>query len=250
MDIKRKRDAADATPLHAAFADPAGRELLGRINNRLIPDMTGVNAGRRRAIRSAQLIAGNRAVSAPDAALVSATITDWGRALDVVRAFAERLTPDAIRQVDALVAQVNDPTRMAGELLQLMVTTGMGFSPAEYKWMLNELQLASFEPLQLICDGDPRVLQAICRTAFAGDNGLLQVGFVDLGDDAEVNERVRGAFVRARRAGLTLSVFHLLPAMLLAAAELGLAADGHVSRAVRALSPRYELFREQAGTAG
>jgi hypothetical protein len=244
MPAAPKKSATSTVPaLQAAFNDQAGRNLLHRVSTSLIPGMAGVNAGRRRAIRSSQLLAGKRAVSAPDAKLVSKAIADWGESLATIVEFFAKLTPELIRQADSLIAQVNDPTLPTAELLQLISTVGMGFSAAEFEWLRDQLERAAFEPLWLLSAGEPRVLRSLCHAAIGGDNGLMQVGFIDLGNDADINRDVTEALIRARSSGVTLSIFLLLPALVLAAVEVETDASAHVIRAVSSIDARYALFR-------
>lgn len=234
----------------AALADrlghDEGRALVARLGTDLVPAMAGVNAGRRRLVRASWLIAGNRSVAPPSPALVAGAVADWGRALTLVQEFADALDADAMAAVDRLLATLDDPTSPALELCRTVATAGMGFSEQEFAWAVAELQRAAFEPLRVVFDGDPVALRAVARSAFTGDNGLLQIGFVDLSDDPAVSDAVRACVARARRAGVTVSVLLLLPAMVLTAAALS-TADDPVRRAAAALAPTYARFGGSGG---
>lgn len=72
-----------------------------------------------------------------------------------------------------------------------------------------------------LSDGDPKVLAAMVEAAASGDNGVLQIGFLSLSSSEATNARVRGIVSRSRPSGITASIFHFLPAMILSAAALG-----------------------------
>lgn len=232
--------------LARCLASEAGGALIRRIGTDLVPAMAGVNTGRRRLLRASQLIAGNRSVAPPDAGLVAAAVADWGRALDLISAYAAVLDRTGLAAVDELFGQLDDPTSPAREICRLVATTGMGFSGAEFDWALAELQAAAFEPMRVIFDDDPDSLRATCASAFAGDNGLLQIGFVDLGSDPGVTAQVRAAFVRARRAGVTLSVLLVLPAMVLSTAALSTSANP-IRDTAATVAAGHAVFRASAG---
>lgn len=224
---------------------PDGRAVLDRIGTDIVPAMAGVNVGRRRLLRASQLVAGSRSVAPPAAALVASSVADWGRALDLIRAYAATLDRDGMAAVDELLGGLDDPTSPAREICRLVATTGMGFSAGEFEWALDELRTAAFEPMRVIFDTDPDALRAACATAFAGDNGLLQIGFVDLSADPAVTAQVRAAFVRARRAGVTLSVLLVLPAMVLTVAALATSANP-IAEAAAAVAQTHAVFRADA----
>ncbi|WP_207791142.1 hypothetical protein [Allosphingosinicella flava] len=182
--------------------------------------MSAVNAGRRQEARSAVLIAAQRAAANPPSAEMLAKVSGaWSEALKIFRDFASLLTPAAIRELDELVAQVDDPTEPAADILRAALVSGMGFSEAEYMWELDELEKAGYRPLALLSEGDPAILKSLVLATASGASGIRPIGFATMSSSAEANEHVAAAVCRARAAGLTASLFHLLPAMVLLAAH-------------------------------
>jgi hypothetical protein len=202
------------------FAGDEGQALITAVGSNFIPSMAAVNVGRRQEARSAILIAASRsAVSPPSAEMLARVSGAWGEALGIIRAFAAILTPEAIHELDALVARIDDPTGTSSQILRSAAVSGMGFSEAEYAWELDELAKAGFRPLALLSSGDPQVLRSLVVAAASGSSGIRPIGFATMSSSAEANEQVAEAVCRARSAGMTATLFHFIPAMILLAAD-------------------------------
>lgn len=203
------------------ISNEAGIALIKALNTGLISDLASVNAGRRATVRSATLLSANRVATQPSAELISRSVGAWSNSLGLIRDFAALLTAESIEELDDLVAQIDDPTKPYGDMLRTVAVVGMGFSDAEYNWIIDQLQRAGYCILRALSDGDPSVLRALTEAACSGDNGILQLGFLTIANSEKTNVLVSECVARARRANLTVSLFHLLPAMILAAAILG-----------------------------
>ena len=202
------------------FANGDGEVLIADIGSTLISSMAAVNIGRRQEARSAVLIAARRAAANPPSAEMLAKVSNaWNEALVVFRAFTALLTPAAIQELDDLVARVDDPTEPSAEILRAVIVNGMGFSEAEYAWALDELAKAGYRPLALLSEGDPAVLESLVHATASGASGIRPIGFATMSSSSEANDHVAAAICRARAAGMTASLFHMLPAMVLFAAR-------------------------------
>lgn len=204
-----------------AALDSGETDLVFKANTSLIDMLGVVNAGRRATLRSAALVTANRIAAQPSAGVISRTVGAWDDVLILLREFADTMTPEIIKELDELVAQLDDPTQSASDVLRWALINGMGFAPAEYEWELRQLERVGFRILFSLSDDDPRVLRALVDAAASGDSGMLQIGFVTTTDSESANMRVRDCIARSRALGVTASLFHLLPALILAAAHLG-----------------------------
>jgi hypothetical protein len=202
------------------FGGDEGQALIAAIGSTFLSSMATVNAGRRQEARSAMLVAARRAaVNPPSAEMLAKVSGAWSDALGMIGDFVAPLTPAAIAELDALVARVDDPTQTAGDLLRAVAIAGMGFSEAEFAWELEELAKAGYRPLALLCEGDPEVLKGLVHATASGASGIRPIGFAAMSSSEKVNDQVAAAVLRARSAAMTASTFHLLPAMVLLAAE-------------------------------
>lgn len=226
----------------STYRDGPGRKLLDRVSTRLVPEMARVNDGRRVARRLERLRPALREQAKVNPEVFGRAVEAWRECLVVLDELVDTLNADAIRDLDRLVARTDDPTLPGSDLVQLTGTVGMGFSASELDWLTRQIGLSDSRPLHLLTGGEPRVLRNLCRASFSGEAGVQQIGFCGLPEEPEARRDVEGAFARAASAGVTVSLFTVMPALVLLAGALDDDPNTGVARATRDVDARHAIF--------
>lgn len=211
------------------------REALAARLNEFDTHLTAYGATRRRAARLHRLSIAGRPIEPLNETITSGTelpqaLLSFASAAEKIREALTHLQPVLHPDLDNLLALHQNDGHPLREGLQRQAA-GWNFAPEELNWCFGEYAATGNQPLQTMMGDEFEDLLAITHGASTGEHGILQCGFMRLTGNAEMDERIERVVLRCREAGMTASLYHLIPVVLTASHV----ADYHVSRMDKAV---------------